>query len=573
MSALFLFLLVFFGYIAAYYTYGRFISRKVFKIEPERVVPSKQMEDGHDYVPTKRMVIFGHHFTSIAGTGPIVGPAIGVIWGWLPAVLWIFFGAVFMGAVHDFAALKISLRNQGKSISDITSKYISQNVRTLFFIIVFFSLLVVLAIFGMIIAIIFSLFPESVFPVWAQIPIAVGLGYVVYKRKGNLKGYTMLAVLGMYLTILIGKFIPLTLPGLFGIPATGIWTIILLGYAFIASTLPVTALLQPRDYINAWQLYLMLALLAAGIIFASLKMGMVISAPAFNPNPMGAPPMWPFLFITIACGAISGFHSLVASGTSAKQIRSEQDAQFVGYGAMLIESLLAIIVVIATTAGLGLAYTAASGEVLTGFSAWQAHYGSWALSAGLGSKIEAVVIGASNLLAAIGIPKGFGIVILGVFIASFAGTTLDSATRIQRYIITELFAQTKLSWMSNTWIATGIAVGTAAVLAFSSGADGKGALSLWPLFGSINQLLAVLALLVASVYLKKKGGIKWLVTGIPCFFMLVVTLWGAVLNQIQFVFAENRLLIAMNIVIFMLALAMLLESIAVLFKTKSGYKR
>ena len=258
--------------------------------------------------------------------------------------------------------------------------------------------------------------------------------------------------------------------------------------------------------------------------------------------------MWPFLFITIACGAISGFHSLVSSGTSSKQIASEKDAQLIGFGSMLVEALLATIVIIAVTAGLGIAYTTSDGSALHGLAAWQHHYSSWQSSAGLGSKLTAVVIGCANMMESIFIPRDLGIVIIGVFIASFAGTTLDSATRIQRYVVHELFAPTSLTIFNNKWFTTGFVIVSAALLAFSSGANGKGALALWPLFGAVNQLLAALALLVATAYLKQKLTWGYWVTGLPCGIMLGLSMWACIANQVSFIAHEQWVLIIMNAV-------------------------
>ncbi len=305
------------GYLIAYHTYGRFLAKRIFKLREDALVPSVEFEDGVDYVPTRKGIIFGHHYTSIAGTGPIVGPAIGIIWGWLPAVLWVFFGCIFMGAVHDFGALVVSMRNEGKSMSEIAAKYINKRVRLIFFAVVFLSLLIVIAIFGVVIAAVFTRFPSAVIPVWFQIPIAVGLGFAVYKKSANVAAATAVAVVGMYIFIALGSFLPIELGSVFGIPATGLWVIILLAYAWVASTLPVTMLLQPRDYINAWQLFVAMGLLVAGVVAATLDGGLALAAPAINRSvPAGTPPLWPFMFVIIACGAISGFHSLVASGTS-----------------------------------------------------------------------------------------------------------------------------------------------------------------------------------------------------------------------------------------------------------------
>jgi carbon starvation protein len=545
MGSVLLMILSFLGYIIIYKTYGRFLSRKVFKINEASLTPAHEFSDGIDYVPTKKGIIFGHHFTSIAGTGPIVGPAIGIIWGWVPAFLWVFLGAIVMGAVHDYGSLIISLRNKGKSIAEITSKYLTRRARILFFLIVFFELLIVVAIFGLVIAIIFSIYPQSVFPVWFEIPIAVFLGYYIYKKQGNVIYATLIAIIIMYITVILGHFIPLKMPSILGVPPTGVWTIILLIYAYIASTIPVTALLQPRDYINAWELFIAMGLLVLGIFSTGLFKGLPMVAPAFNLHPPGAPSLWPFLFITIACGAISGFHALVSSGTSAKQVSNEQDALFVGYGSMLWESALAVLVIIACGAGIGLAYTSKDGNLLHGIAAWNVHYANWSGAAGLAAKINAMVVGAANMMGTIGIPKAIGIIIMGVFIASFAGTTLDTATRIQRYIIAELATDVKLDLLSNRWIATGIAVVTALILAFATGPHGQGALKLWPLFGAVNQLLAGLALLLITVYLKRKG--PWyMLTLIPCIFMLFMTIWGLMINIKDFFATANWLLVVIG---------------------------
>ncbi len=555
------------GYIVAYHTYGRFLAKKIFKLDKNAPVPSKELEDGVDYVPARKGIIFGHHFTSIAGTGPIVGPAIGIIWGWLPAILWVTFGCILMGAVHDLGALVVSLRNQGKSISEIAAKYINVRVRFIFFGVVFLSLLIVIAIFGVVIATVFTRFPSSVVPVWLQIPIAVGLGFAVYKRGASVPVATAIAVVGMYLCIGLGAFIESKWPGVFsissvgGIPGTGVWVIILLIYAWVASTLPVTILLQPRDYINAWQLFIMMAFLAAGVVFSAVSGNLSIVAPTVNLSPQGAPPIWPFLFVTIACGAISGFHSLVASGTSAKQVSKEPDCQFVGYGSMLLEGLLAVLVIVCVAAGIGMALKTEGGTILKGAEAWRYQYSTWMGAKGLPDKIAPVVIGAANMMRTIGVPEAMGLTLMGVFIASFAGTTLDTSTRIQRYVVSELATELRIPFLANRWAATSFAVLTAAALAFATGADGTGAMKLWPLFGTSNQLLAALALLVVTFYLKRKGGLKYMLTAVPCLIMLVITNWAMVRNEMIFFAEGNWLLVIVGGGIFALALWMTVEAV------------
>ncbi|HIJ71297.1 MAG TPA: carbon starvation protein A [Planctomycetes bacterium] len=563
------------GFIVAYHTYGRFLARKIFKLDVRAIVPSKALEDGVDYVPTRKGIIFGHHFTSIAGTGPIVGPAIGIIWGWLPAVLWVMLGSIFMGAVHDFGTLVVSMQNEGRSISEAASKYINIRVRFIFFGIVFLSLLLVIAVFGVVIAAVFTEFPSSVIAVWLQIPIAVALGFAVYKRGANILIATVAAVIGMYLCIAIGSRLPIELGSAFGIPGTGLWVIILLIYAWVASTLPVTTLLQPRDYINAWQLFIAMALLTVGITVASLSGKLPLVAPAFNTSlPANTPSLWPFMFVIIACGAISGFHSLVASGTTPKQVDKEPDSLFVGYGSMLMEGALAILVIICVGAGLGMALKLGDGTLLSGRPAWQHQYGTWIGAKGLSDKIAPVVIGAANMMETLGLPRIVGITLMGVFIASFAGTTLDTSVRIQRYVVSELANDLRIPCLGNRWAATTFAVLTAAGLAFATGADGKGAMILWPLFGSANQLLACLALLVITLYLKSKGGLGFLVTAVPCFLMLIITSSAMISNERKFLQdamshpddLPKWLLAAIAGGIFLLAAWMIFETVRVMFR-------
>ena len=548
-------------YLAAYHTYGKFLARRIFRLDPDAVCPSKALEDNVDYVPTKRPILFGHHFTSIAGTGPIVGPAIAVIWGWVPALVWIIVGSIFMGAVHDFGAMVVSLRNQGRSIGDIASDVVNRRVRTLFLLIIFFELWIVVAIFGVVIAVVFDMFPEAVVPVWLQIPIALWLGHMVYRKGASLRPLSIVAVILLYATVVLGAFVPVKMPPLFGLSPVAVWVILLLGYAYVASTLPVQTLLQPRDYINAHQLFIALALLMLGVLTARPDM----VAPAANLSPEGAPPIWPMLFVVVACGAISGFHSLVSSGTSAKQCDAETSALGVGYGSMLLEGMLAVFVLIACGAGLALGLTV-NGETVTGAAAFSHQYASWSAAAGLGSKVSAFVIGASNMIEAVEIPRTIAMTVMGVFVVCFAATTLDTATRLQRYIVGELATTWGAPALARKHPATLIAVGTALLLAFSEG-SGKGALSLWPLFGSINQLLAGLALLVITVYLAhRKTPIVY--TLIPMIFMLAMTGWAMTLNLGEFSSSGDWLLFSIGLAVFALEIWMVVESVLVLWRIR-----
>ncbi|MBN2641993.1 MAG: carbon starvation protein A [Victivallales bacterium] len=561
MNSLYLAIGAFVFYLVAYHTYGKFIARKLFNVDDKNICPSHELNDSVDYVPTSKQVLFGHHFASIAGTGPIVGPAIAVIWGWVPALLWVLLGSVLMGAIHDFGSLVVSLRKMGRSIGDIAGELINSRVKILFLLIIFFLLLIVIAIFGVIIAAVFSIFPESVIPIWSQIPIAIGLGYLIYKRNIKSKLLAIVAVILMYITVVIGAYFPLPMPSGVPLGPVGLWVVILLTYAYIASILPVQVLLQPRDYINAYQLLVAMGLLALGIIVAQPE----IVAPSVRINVAGAPPMLPLLFVVIACGAISGFHSLVSSGTSSKQCDTERNSLFIGFGSMLTEGMLAVFVIIACCAGLAM-HLEIDGKILTGTEAFTTHYASWSgVNTNLGTKLHAFVTGSKNMIAAAGIPAQIATTVIGVFIAAFAATTLDSATRIQRYIVSELAVHAKLPALSKKHPATLIAVLSAFLLAFHDGA-GQGAMTLWPLFGSLNQLLAGLALLVITIYLAKNRK-PVIYTALPMVFMIIMTGWAMIINLEAFWIAKNVILIILSLLIMFFELWMIVESVIILRKT------
>jgi len=565
--------LSFFGFIVAYNTYGRWLGRRIFNLDDTAEVPSEQLNDGVDFVPTRRSVVFGHHFTSIAGTGPIVGPAIAVFWGWLPALLWVLIGSIFIGAVHDFGSLVVSMRNRGQTLGEVAGRMISKRARILFLLVLFFALTVVLAIFGLVIASIFAFYPQSVFSVWVAMPLAVAMGFWIRRSHGGgIAIPSIAALLLLYGAVAAGVYLwPITLPSPDAAMGADlsywqqmasplvIWTAVLFVYCFIASVLPVWTLLQPRDYINSLQLYVALALIVAGLIIAHPP----LVAPAWNASPpLDAPPMLPFLFITIACGAISGFHCLVSSGTSSKQIQRESDAQYIGYGAMLLEGALAVLVILACCAGLGMGIfttqgtaiipiTGADGAPLLGADAWRYTYGGAWVEMNLASLVGAFVEGASNMIAAVGVPLPLAIGIISVMVACFAATTLDSATRLQRYVLQELGADLKIPGLTNKYAATGVAVGTAAVIALvpgPGGTPGTGGLLLWPLFGATNQLLAGLAFMVIAFFLIRHSKPVWFLV-LPALMMLVMPAWALILS-IQGWYAEGSwLLFGVGVVI------------------------
>ncbi len=543
----------FIGYIVAYNTYGRWLARKIFSLNTETATPSHTLADGKDFVATKPAVLFGHHFTSIAGTGPIVGPAIAVFWGWLPALLWVVFGSILIGAVHDFGSLVVSMRHQGHSIGDISGLLISRRTRLLFLTILFFTLTIIIAVFGLVIATIFSIYPESVLSVWTAMPLAVIVGVLIYRRKMALFFPSLMALVVLYLTVYLGVYffpIDLNLPLFAGEGASFVqslgssvvlWTIFLLIYCFLASILPVWLLLQPRDYINSLQLYVALGVLAVGLFVA-------------------APPL-PFLFITIACGAVSGFHSLVSSGTSSKQIDKETDAQFIGYGSMLMESVLALIVILSCVAGVGM-LVKANGVDLFGRDAYMHYYGMGWEKMGLSQTIGVFVEGGGNLIASLGLPRELAMGIIAVMVSCFAATTIDTSTRLQRYVIQEIGAAIHLKFLCNKYMATLAAVVCAGVLAFMPGpkGPGSGGLILWPLFGATNQLLAGLALMVVIFYLRWINKPIFFVV-IPLIMMLVLPAWALLLQIRQFWDQQNYLLVGFSIFIQLLQVWMVIEAV------------
>ena len=730
MEALTLTLLAGVALILAYVTYGRWLAR-LFTLREESTTPAVSLRDEKDFVPTKKSIVFGHHFTSIAGTGPIVGPAIAVIWGWLPAILWVVFGSIFLGAVHDLGALVVSLRNKGRTIGDIAGDLLGPRVRYIFLGVLIMGLWIVLAVFGLVIAAVLKQFPGAIAPFLFQIPLAVVIGVVVHRRGKSILGPSVAALVLMYASVVWGDFGPLhSFNEFLASQPTWVWTLGLLAYAYVASVLPVWVLLQPRDYINALQLLTALALLVTGIAVAGIFGGLTtpigdaaaqrvpleIVAPVVDWNPSGAPPLIPILFITIACGAISGFHCLVGSGTTSKQLSCETHARAIGYGSMLTEGFLAVLVIVACAAGLGLGITnpirtvswgtvttpagtpylsatahteipRASGQVdhLVTMSVWDgvagertpehlvhsgarlfpgawgeftgggtmggddpvrmafvtfgstrnpeefvnlstpgdllegknegafgdgvlrvdlardaAHlqgqlaflkrYQSWSAAGSLSAMVGAFVDGAANLIASMRIPREMAVALMGVLVASFAGTTMDTACRLQRYVVQELArgllprvkgpacgrcgydlrgvnrtenqparcpecgesarliaeGQSErmarvaspfnpMRWLATTHGATLFAVATAAMLAampapgqsWSLATAGTGGLILWPLFGATNQLLAGLAFVVIVAWLRATGRKLWFVLP-PMALMLVVPAWAMV---------------------------------------------
>lgn len=546
MSAIILLLLGLGGMAAGYFVYSRFIASRIYKLDPDFRTPAHEFEDGVDFVPTNRYVLWGHHFTSVAGAAPIVGPAIAVIWGWLPAFLWVVFGTIFFAGVHDSGALWASVRNRAKSVGALTGEVVGRRARTVFMIVIFLVLLMVNAVFGVVIAKLLINNPGAVVPVWGAIAVALVIGQLIYRRVIGLGLVSVLGVAALYSLIYVGPMVPVTLPDqVIGLSASASWILLLFAYAAVASLLPVWMLLQPRDYINGLQLFVGLILLYGAVLLGNPQ----VVAPMINSDvPAGTPSLLPLLFVTIACGAISGFHGLVASGTSSKQLDKETDARFVGYFGAVGEGALALAAIIAATAG------------FASLADWQAVYTAF----GQGS-LTAFVDGGANILAnGMGMDVGVAATLLTVMAALFAGTTMDTGLRLQRYIFQEWGEIYQQKWMTRPLPATLLAVVSCLLLAFGAGgADGAGGLLIWPLFGTTNQLLAGLTLLVITIMLVKRGR-PAIYTLAPLVFLLVMTLFALLMQLKSFYEKEDWFLLGLDLVVLVAALLVTLECTAAL---------
>ncbi|HLS61332.1 MAG TPA: carbon starvation protein A [Virgibacillus sp.] len=554
-----------------YRFYSKFLAERIFRLDPDYVTPAHRYQDGVDFVPTNKFVLWGHHFTSVAGAAPILGPAIAVYWGWLPAFLWVILGTIFAAGIHDFGTLVLSVRHKGQSIGTMAHRLIGQRAKILFLFIILILVLMVNAVFAWVIANLFITFPSSVVPVFIQIPLAIWIGHAVYKRQKKMLIPSLIALAIMYgVAILSSKvgFLQIDLvqymggeggSGLFGLGSVStaffIWIIILMIYVYIASVLPVWKLLQPRDFINSHQLVVGLGILYAGLLFTNPT----ITAPVTNITPDVS--WFPLLFITIACGAISGFHGLVSSGTTSKQLNNETDARFVGYLGATGEGILALISIIAVVT-----LFPTKADFLATYSSF-----AEASSSGLGVFVE----GASQLAQGLMIPGDVATTIVSIIIVSFAATTLDSAVRLMRYIIAELGVEYKLPAIEKKHVATSIAViSSAALVLLPEGPQGfgSGGYLLWPLFGTANQLLAGISLLLIAVWLRRLGRNYW-VALIPMIFVMFMTLW-AMFQQVFFEWSfigsdSNMLLFVLGAIIFVFAIWISITAASVLVKEEN----
>jgi carbon starvation protein len=548
--------------------YARFVGRRVFDDEdPNFVTPAHEFEDGVDFVPTKRPILFGHHFTSIAGAAPIIGPCVAAYWGWLPGLLWVVLGTVFMGAVHDYGALVVSVRERGRSIADIAAKVISGRVRLMFLCFVMVLSWLVLAVFAMAITGLFMTVPTSVLPVNIAIVVAVAVGWLLYRRKVPAFWPSLVSLVVLYAFVWIGTKVPVDLAdtGMTPEQVNLTWLIALFVYSAVASLLPVWLLLQPRDYVNSHQLLVGLGLLFLGLFVAHPE----FDAPAVRWSEDDAPSMFPLLFVTIACGAISGFHGLVSSGTTSKQIDKLSDARLIGYGAMLGEGALALAATMAAVAGIGLVgFCQLPGQGAVEDLSWAIYYDSWAHASG--NKAAAFVLGGAAFLQEIGFDAILARTLMAVLVISFASTTLDTATRIERFIIEEIGEATNIKVLTNPYVATALAVIPAILLATmrvsnEGGGTQEAAWLLWPVFGASNQMIASLTLLVLALYFwQQRRPVLPLV--IPMLFVMTVTLLSLAVHLQEFWAKEEWLLLGMTVVLTSLILWMSVESLALFLR-------
>lgn len=531
--------------------YSRYLARKVYCLDANYVTPAHRFNDGIDYVPTNKHVLFGHHFISVAGAAPIVGPAIAVFWGWGPALAWIVLGTIFAAGTHDFGALVISVRHRARSIGVLAQDVISSRSRTLFLLIIFFLLTLVSAVFAVVIANLLIDYPGAVIPIFVEIPIAMAVGQYIYRTKSVALIPSIIGLIAMYLLIWVGHLYPIDITPLaewmgFENPRN-LWVIILFIYCFMAARIPVWLLLQPRDYINSHQMVLALAVILSGALVG----WNTIVAPMVNDVPDDSPNIFPFLFITIACGAISGFHALVCSGTTSKQIDKETDARHIGYSAALGEGTLALCSVLAVTAG-----------VVATRADWSELYPDFATASGgaVGNFVDGVAVFASN----VGVPLEIGAIFAAVVVISFAATSLDTAVRLQRYVIQEIadIAGWKKMARSLTWPGI-IAVLLGMSLALMPGGEDDAGYAfgvLWQLFGTTNQLMAALALSVIAVWLMRLGRNPIAVL-IPMVFVTIMTVWALLLNLRNFIQQDEWVLAPLDAIILVLAMWVIVEAL------------
>lgn len=539
MNSLVLLLIGFVVLILAYATYGSWLAKE-WGIDTTRVAPAHSMEDGIDYVPTKKQILIGHHFSSIAGAGPITGPVQAAVFGWLPVLLWILVGGIFFGGVHDYGSLFASMRHEGKSIGEVIHANMGRKGKLLFSLFAWLTLLLVVAAFTDIVATTFTKQPAAGIASMLFILLAVVFGFAVYRKGVPIGIATVIGLIVMLFCIWLGIKLQDTI-----VLTKTMWLCIMVVYIAIASIAPVWILLQPRDYLNSYLLYTMIVGAFIGILMKRPEIQLA-AVTTFAPAKYNY--MFPMLFVTVACGAISGFHSLVSSGTTSKQIDNEGDAKFIGYGSMLIESFLAIISLI-------------SAAYLT--------KDDFAAVLKDGGPINVFSSGCATFMNAFGLPISLGKTFVSLAISAFALTSLDTSTRLGRFILQEFFtpdgktSENSGNPLTNKYVATAVTVALGGLLAF------KGYQVVWPIFGSANQLLAALALMSVAVWLRREGKKHGMIL-IPMAVMFAVCLSALVLVMLSNMASGNYILIAFAVVLFILAIVLLLEALKI-FNDKSTF--
>ncbi|MFO7875875.1 MAG: carbon starvation protein A [Desulfovermiculus sp.] len=520
-------------YLFFYFVYGKKLERDVVKASDDSEAPSKRIYDGVDFIPARREVLFGHHFASIAGAAPIIGPALAICWGWIPGLLWVWFGNIFIGAVHDYLALMASVRYDGRSIQFVASDLISKKTGRGFYWLVFFLLILVVAAFAAIIGGMFVKTPEIASTYFLKIAAALILGVLMYRVRMNFFVVTILGILMLIAAIWLGS-----LQGIDLSYTTWMW--IFFFYIIIAASIPVNILLQPRDYLNSWLLYAGLVLGLLGAVFAF--QGFEVPAfSTFSPVLLGGKPtpFWPAIPLVIACGSLSGFHSLVASGTTSKQLTKESDGLIIGYGAMFTEGFLSTVVIV-SIAGFG--YTALQNAGVTteqlNFDNWGEMFTKASASVGL-SKANLFVQSYADMVNATWLsflPAKIVKIVAGMWVASFAMTTLDTTNRLARYCLSEMALPLKdkatgfYNFLTNPWIASII---PAAIGIWLAGSGNW--LVIWGSFGAANQLIASIALMSGAAYVAKKLKSHFANSAVIPAWILWVTVTAAILWFIVFV--------------------------------------
>jgi carbon starvation protein len=532
--------------VVGYILWGRAVSRWL-GVETDRPTPAHTQTDGIDYVPANPAILLGHHFSSIAGAGPIVGPVIAAAaFGWLPAFVWIVLGAVFIGGVQDFSSLIASIRHKARSVAEMAEQEISPLARLLFLLFVWFTLVYVIVVFVDLTAATFATEPGVASSSTMYIVLAVALGLLVYRAGVKLTHASVVFVPLVFVIIALGPQVPLELPVE---AAASSWSILLLGYCFVASILPVWFLLQPRDYLSSFLLY---ACLVGGVVGVLLGGGVIPedveplpALVAFSDVNLGL--LFPAMFITIACGACSGFHTIVSSGTTAKQLDRESHARPVAYGSMLLEGLLALLAV--------------SAVALVGAGAAKGQAPTVVFGTGLG-----------KMLSAVGIPESAGAHFGALAISTFLLTTLDTCTRLARYVLEELFhlprgkvvpiALATLGTLALPLILTQI------TLTLPNGQPAPAWKVIWPVFGATNQLLGALAMLGVTVWLRNQGRRRAFV-GLPMLFMFAVTLFALV--QLVWRYGGPTTLVGLiATALLALSIVLVIEAVRQVVKTPPG---